>query len=112
MRVEFIAECCHEFNRVLCANQGGDVQPPWGEAPRWQRESAISGVKFIINNPEVTDEEVHMKWMTDKLNDGWKYGEVKDPEAKTHPCLKPYDQLPDDQRLKDSLFRTTVLMLK
>ena len=26
--------------------------------------------------------------------DGWKYGPVKDPEKKEHPCFVPYDDLP------------------
>jgi hypothetical protein len=29
---------------------------------------------------------------------------VKDPEAKTHPCLVPYDDLPEYQQLKDRVF--------
>ena len=40
--------------------------------------------------------------------DGWVYGIVKDPESKTHPCLVPYQDLPAEQRIKDSLFGLTV----
>lgn len=36
------------------------------------------------------------------------YGQVKDANAKTHPCLVPFDQLPRDQQFKDRLFRTIV----
>lgn len=39
------------------------------------------------------------------------YGEVKDGEAKTHPCLVPYEQLPPAQRLKDDLFAAIVRTL-
>ena len=35
---------------------------------------------------------------------GWKYGPEKDPQAKTHPCIVPYDKLPDEQRDKSRLF--------
>lgn len=35
--------------------------------------------------------------MANKIADGWKYGEAKDPEAKTHPCLVPFDKLPEFQ---------------
>jgi hypothetical protein len=33
---------------------------------------------------------------------------VKDPDAKTHPCILPYHELPLEQRLKDSLFMAIV----
>jgi hypothetical protein len=51
---------------------------------------------------------MHENWTKDKVADGWVYGEVKDAAAKTHPCLVPYDQLPANQRFKDSLFLLTV----
>ena len=43
-------------------------------------------------------------WTHDKLADGWRFGPVKDADAKTHPCLLPYDDLPAWQRAKDALF--------
>lgn len=32
---------------------------------------------------------------------GWRYGPRKDNDAKTHPCLVPYAQLPPDEQDKD-----------
>lgn len=43
-----------------------------------------------------------------RLQNGWTYGPVKDVEAKKHPNLVPYDELPPDQRAKDILFVNTV----
>lgn len=42
--------------------------------------------------------------MAERLKDGWVFGNVKNPEAKTHPCLVPYTQLPPDQQAKDLLY--------
>jgi hypothetical protein len=42
--------------------------------------------------------------MKEKLDAGWVYGEVKDAEKKTHPCLVPFSELPPFQQQKDSLF--------
>lgn len=53
-------------------------------------------------------EASHLSWMKQKLEEGWVYGEVKDPEAKTHPCLVPFDQLPREQQAKDFIFRAVV----
>ena len=43
-----------------------------------------------------------------KVADGWGYGETKDPEAKTHPCMVAFDQLPREQQAKDFIFRSIV----
>lgn len=37
-----------------------------------------------------------------------KFGPVKDPERKEHPCFVPYDQLPAAQRAKDHIFNAVV----
>ena len=42
--------------------------------------------------------------MQQKLKDGWQYGETKDDKAKLHPCLVEYEDLPVQQKVKDSLF--------
>lgn len=98
----------HEVNRVWCERLGDTSQPTWDDAPQWQRDSALAGVAFHVANPDAGDSASHDNWSRDKIADGWTFGEVKDPEAKTHPCLVPFDQLPADQQFKDRLFRTIV----
>jgi len=106
-----LAAICHEANRALCRALGDHSQPEWSEAPDWQRDSAVAGVKAHLREP-LTPEESHGVWMGHKTNDGWAYGPVKDPVAKTHPCMVPYDQLPPTQRAKDHLFAAIVAALK
>lgn len=103
-----IARVTHEINRAYCLALGDESQLPWEDAPNWQRASAIEGVKMHLNNPEATPEDSHKSWMAQKVKDGWVYGEVKDGNAKTHPCMVPYIQLPVEQRAKDYIFRGTV----
>jgi hypothetical protein len=43
----------------------------------------------------------HRRWMEEKLKGGWQYGPIKDPVKKTHPCLVPWEDLPEDEREKD-----------
>jgi hypothetical protein len=50
----------------------------------------------------------HENWMKEKEADGWKYGTIKDPEKKEHPCIVPFEQLPKEQQFKDHLFRGIV----
>ncbi len=107
-RVEKIAKTCHEVNRASCAAFGDWSQLAWEDAPQWQRDSAITGVRFHIANPDATPEQSHEKWLETKRADGWTYGPVKNAERKLHPCFKPYFELPVEQQVKDYLFRATV----
>ena len=82
---EWIAEVCHKANKTWCSANHDYTQKSWNEAEQWQRESAISGVKFKLENPKAEDDAQHNAWMAEKIEQGWKFGEVKDAELKTHP---------------------------
>lgn len=110
--VESIAKVCHEANKGWCEAYGDDSQKSWYEAEQWQRDSAISGVKFKLENPEAADDAQHNAWMAEKIEQGWKFGEVKDAELKTHPCIVPFNELPLFQQKKDKLFCAIVEALK
>jgi hypothetical protein len=111
MTPEQIARVCHEINRAYCEAIGDISQKPWEEAPDWQKASAIQGVRFALERPEVTPAEMHQSWCDQKLKDGWRVGLVKDAGKKEHPCLVDYEELPRIQRVKDHLFRATVRTL-
>ena len=111
MSKERIAKVCHEANRAYCQTIGDDSQPEWLVAPAWQRESAIKGVEFCMANPEAPPSANHDSWLAEKAAAGWKYGPVKDAEKKEHPCFVPYEELPDEQKRKDALFKAIVAAL-
>lgn len=111
-QIDQIAQVCHALNRVWCLQNGDTSQLHWQSAPRWQKDSARRGVLFHIANPNAGDSATHEAWMTDKIAEGWVYGPEKDEVAKTHPCLVPFEDLPDHQQFKDRLFRTTVHAMK
>ncbi len=100
------AVAAHEVNRAYCAAFGDASQPPWSEAPQWQKDSAMHGVEGVMrgNSPE----QSHEGWLAEKIATGWVYGPVKDTEKKEHPCMLPYDELPPSQKAKDALFVRTV----
>ena len=103
-----IARVAHEVNRAYCQAMGDESQTEWEEAPNWQRISAMQGVEMHLANPNATPEDSHKSWLAGKEKEGWVYGPVKDPNAKTHPCMVPYEQLPIEQRAKDYIFRGVV----
>lgn len=103
-KVISIAFVCHQANKAWCIQNGDNSQKDWNEAEEWQRDSAIKGVQFRLDNPEAGKSAQHDAWMADKVADGWVYGETKDAEAKTHPCIVPFGELPEFQQKKDALF--------
>jgi hypothetical protein len=112
MKVIDIAKVAHELNKAYCESIGDNSQPSWDDAPSWQRDSAIRGVLFHLQNPEATPSASHESWLKQKTEEGWKYGAVKNPETKEHPCFIPYEELPTDQKSKDYIFRQTIHSLK
>ncbi len=111
MTIEQIAEVCHEVNRAYCESLGDKSQPAWKDAPDWQKKSAWNGVLLHLKNPNLTPENSHNNWLDEKVEDGWKYGKVKDPEKKTHHCIVPYNELPADQKSKDYIFSQIIMSL-
>ena len=104
MTIEDIAKICHAANAAYCASIGDNSQAPWENAADWQRKSAIAGVQFLVDFPDRTPEDTHNAWLVAKFADGWTYGQIKDSEAKTHPCMMPYSELSEEHRRKDTLF--------
>ena len=44
---------------------------------------------------------VHEVWAAGRIADGWAYGEIRDDVRKTHPCLVPYEELPESEKEYD-----------
>ena len=103
-----IAQVCHEANRAYCLTLGDASQLSWESCPAWQMESAVNGVEFRITHPHAPVSTQHEQWMQEMLAAGWRHGETKDEEQKTHPCLVPFEQLPVEQQRKDKLFAAIV----
>jgi DNA-binding transcriptional MerR regulator len=109
---EDIARVVHAANRELQIVQGDPVpSPPWDDAPDYQVREAVAGVQAVIADPELTAEQSHQMWLDRMRADGWSYGEIKNPQRKTHPTFLPWDQLPPGQQLKDRLFIAIVRAL-
>lgn len=44
---------------------------------------------------------VHEVWSRNRMAEGWTYGPVRDDDQKKHPCLVPYEELPESEREYD-----------
>jgi hypothetical protein len=77
--------------------------PRLEDAPEWAVESTRDSVRAVLSG--VTMEQLWQHWAAAKRAADWKYGEVKDAAAKTHPCLVDnYSQLSAREHFKDSVF--------
>jgi hypothetical protein len=109
--VHDIASVAHEANARYCATLGDHSQEQWDAAPQWQKDSAIMGVLAIARGNVKNAGDSHRGWLAQKKADGWVYGDVKDTDAKTHPCMVAFERLPHDQQVKDHLFLAVVSTL-
>src|SRR3954466_14184721 len=107
-KITATAIVAHEVNRAYCVAIGDYSQVPWDEAQEWQRDSALSNVKFHLDNLGAGPAASHENWLADKERQGWTHGAVKDEAKKTHPCIVPFDKLPPELQAKDFLFHAVV----
>lgn len=109
--VFIIASIAFEANRQYCHSIGDFTHLPWDETIESIQLSTVAGVKGLIDNPNLTAEQSHEKWIEYKTAEGWTWGEVKDVEKKIHPCYCDYKQLPLEQQRKDKLFKAVVMAM-
>lgn len=56
-------------------------------------------------------ENVHENWSAGRIADGWSYGETRDDEKKTTPCLVPYSELTEREKDFDRISALQTLKL-
>lgn len=110
-KVDLIAKVCHEVNRAYCHAIGDTTAQPWDYVSEGIRNSARTGVRKHLE-ANLNPEQSHNSWMQFKKEEGWIYGPVKDEAKLEHPCMVPYGELPQEQRVKDYLFKAVVDSLK
>ena len=50
---------------------------------------------------EAMAKNVHEVWAAGRIADGWTYGQQRDDKTKKHPCLVPYEDLPESEKEYD-----------
>ena len=57
---------------------------------------------------------VHEVWAQNRIKQGWTYGAERDDTLKKHPCLLPYEELPEEEKIydRDSAIETLKLITK
>ena len=60
--------------------------------------SSVDLPESLIQLSERIAENVHEVWAKARMDEGWTYGGKRDDIHKKHPCLVPYDELPEEEK--------------
>lgn len=52
---------------------------------------------------EALAKNAHENWAMQRMKEGWEHGTERDDATKKHPCLVPYEQLPESEKEYDRL---------
>jgi len=55
----------------------------------------------LLGLVELLAENTHDNWSAGRIAEGWTYGPVRNDGLKQHPCLIPYNELPDSEKEYD-----------
>jgi hypothetical protein len=110
LTAEDIASIIHEANRQHRLVMGQAPGPHWGETRAEVRASATNGVVKALEG--YTPEELHQEWVEFKGAQGWTWGPYKDRVNRRHPCMVPYEDLPEHEQVKDHMFIAMVNALR
>ncbi|MBQ1969050.1 MAG: hypothetical protein II371_05640 [Flavobacteriales bacterium] len=63
---------------------------------------------------EKMSKNVHEVWAKNRIEQGWNYGEARNDALKQHPCLVPYEELPEVEKKydRDTVIGTLELICK
>ena len=126
---ETIAEAIHNHYLEFQLAARGKAGKPWPDLDESFRESSrdqarhiavklgvigckieplsdLGAASFRFSGPEVEALAAmeHDRWAAQKEADGWKKGDHRDDDKKVNPWLRPYDELPEEQKKVDRDF--------
>ena len=69
--------------------------------PQTMDTSYIQLPKELDELIELMSRNVHEVWAQSRMDQGWTYGDSRNDELKHHPCLIPYEDLPEVEKAYD-----------
>lgn len=102
--VVVVEACARVANDAYAA--GAVDMPPWDDAPSSQKDDVRENVRAVLAGESPA--QTHERWCARKASAGWTYGELIDEENKTHPHMRPYEELSPAQHFGDQLFVVVV----
>jgi len=75
------------------------MNKPYTPAPLDTSKVALSS--DLLELIELLAKNTHEVWAQQRLAEGWQYGIARNDERKEHPCLVPYEELPENEKEYD-----------
>ena len=63
--------------------------------------SKVELSKKILKLTETLARNTHDTWARKRMIEGWTYGPERNDKRRQHPCLVPYEELPDSEKEYD-----------
>ncbi|MDP3443372.1 MAG: RyR domain-containing protein [Ignavibacteria bacterium] len=60
---------------------------------------------------EILAKNTHEVWAESRIKDGWTYGVNRDDVLKQHPCLLPYEEIPESEKEYDKTISLSIIKL-
>lgn len=100
------AEFVYEAARLAAVAANAPIVPePWADREQAFKDQFLDVIERQTGpNRKTSPAELHDDWVKAYEAMGWRYGAARDPDAKTHPDMVPYDQLGQLERDKDEVF--------
>ena len=108
MNKEQIAKTAHTVHLAYCKEMGILTQPNWDDINESHRDMVLDSVSKILSGEISSREESHKCFLDHKLSDGWVYGKEYSLDNKTNPRLVEFNDLDEEQKIKDALFFSCV----
>lgn len=110
-----IAEILHNAISTI-PRPDGSVIVPWDALNGILKDRAASTVAHLMEWMKgaphgIPDEELHDVWYNNMVAMGWAYGPTYSLEQKLHPSMIPFDELPDDEKIKDAIWSGIIYAL-
>lgn len=66
--------------------------------PKPEETSEVNLPEELLPLIEKMAKNVHEVWARNRVDEGWTYGPERDDAHKKHPCLVPYEDLPENEK--------------
>ena len=79
--------------------------------PKHENTDDIQLATELNDLVEAMAKNVHEMWAESRMKQGWTYGLERNDQLKHHPCLVPYEELPEVEKVYDRDTMMTTLKL-
>jgi hypothetical protein len=84
----------HSWEHPMLSTQGETTM----YSPKPIDTKKITLSEDMVDLTELLAQNAHDIWALKRIEEGWRYGSQRNDETREHPCLVPYDELPDSEK--------------